>query len=256
MLNQEPLKLTLPDRELAYQQRSAASGQQSDVGIIFLGGFASDMTGSKALFLDERCTEKGVAYVRFDYRGHGASSGKFEEGCISDWFSDALEVFDRIALGPQIVVGSSMGGWIGLLLARARPERVAGFVGIAAAPDFTEDLMRSVLSPEQKESLARDGFFYEDNAPPELRVPITKKLLDDGVNNLVLRGPLKIDCPVRLIHGKQDPEVPWKTALAIADHVQSQDVRVTLVKDGEHRLSRPQDLELLWDMVQPLTYRR
>lgn len=254
-MNQEPLTLTLPDRTLAYQQRNAVPAKQSAAGIFFLGGFASDMTGTKASFLDEYCARDGFGLTRFDYRGHGASSGRFEEGCLSDWFDDALTVLDRLCAGPQILVGSSMGGWIGLLLARARPERIAGFVGIAAAPDFTEDLIRPVLTPAQHAALARDGFFYEDDTPPDHRVPITKKLLDDGVSNLVLRDALTFDAPVRLIQGQQDAEVPWHTALRIAGHVSAQDVRVTLVKDGDHRLSRPQDLALIGEEVRALALR-
>ena len=249
MMNQEPLKLSLPDRELAYQQRNATLSKQSRLGIIFLGGFASDMTGTKASFIDAKCAEAGYACLRLDYRGHGASSGRFEDGCISDWFDDALAVFDRVSQGPQVIVGSSMGGWIGLLLARARPERVAGFIGLAAAPDFTEDTIRPVLTHTQLEALAREGYFYEEDVPPDHRVPITKKLLDDGAKNLVLREPLGFSGPVRLIQGQQDTQVPWQTALHIASHIAVQDVRVTLVKDGDHSLSRPQDLDLIWATV-------
>lgn len=248
-MNQEPLKLTLPDRTLAYQQRNAVSPQQSGVGIIFLGGFASDMTGTKAIYIDEQCRREGLACLRFDYRGHGASSAKFEEGSISDWFDDALVVFDRLTTGAQILVGSSMGGWMALLLARARPERVAALVGLAAAPDFTEDMIRPSLTPAQSEALARDGFFYEEDAPPDRRVPITKKLLDDGRNNLVLRDKVKFNGPVRLLQGLRDDQVPWQTALKIADVVESKDVNVTLIKDGDHRLSRAEDLALIWATV-------
>ena len=248
-MNQEPLRLTLPDRELAYQQRNAPFTQQQVVGVIFLGGFASDMTGTKASFLDEECAKAGCSYLRFDYRGHGASSGKFEEGCIGDWLDDTLKIFDALTQGPQLVVGSSMGGWMGLLLAKARPERVAGFVGVAAAPDFTEDLIRPTITPAQQEAMDRDGFFFEDNQPPDQRMPITKKLMEDGLNNLVLRSPLKVNGPVRLIQGQRDRDVPWQTALHIAEQVSQDDVRVTLVKDGDHRLSRDQDLALIWREV-------
>ena len=251
-MNQEPLKLTLPDRVLAYQQRSATLSQQGRYGIIFLCGFASNMTGTKASFLDARCEAEGRALLRFDYRGTGASSGKFEEGTISDWFHDSLEVFDRLTTGPQIIIGSSMGGWIGLLLAKARPERVAAYVGIAAAPDFTEDLIRPGLTPQQKADLQRDGYFYEDDAPLDYRVPITKKILDDGMSNLVLRSPLTIPSPVRLFQGQKDAEVPWQTALKLADHLGQEDVCVTLIKDGDHGLSRPQDLDLIWQTVRSL----
>lgn len=234
---------------LAYQQLRA-QGDQKGLGIVFLGGFASDMTGTKATFLHEKCVEAGLGFLRFDYRGHGASSGRFEEGCIGDWLDDALTVLDRLTQGPQILVGSSMGGWIALLMAKARPERVAALVGIAAAPDFTEDMIRPKMTPAQQQALVRDGFFYEDDAPPDHRVPITKKLLDEGATRLVLREALTVRGPVRLIQGQRDTAVPWQTALKLAAHIGQEDVRVTLVKDGDHRLSRPQDLALLWREVE------
>lgn len=248
-MNQERLKLSLPDRELAYQQRIALSTKQSSAGIIFLGGFASDMTGTKATYIDDVCAKEGFGCLRFDYRGHGASSGQFEDGCISDWLDDALVVLDRLTEGPQVIVGSSMGGWIGLLLARARPQRIAGFVGVAAAPDFTEDMILPVLTDAQRQALARDGFCYEQESPLEHKVPITKKLLDDGVRHLVLRGELEVLGPVRLMQGQKDTEVPWRTVFRIAECVTAQDTRVTLIKDGDHRLSRPQDLDLLGGLV-------
>jgi len=251
-MNRETQKLSLPDRELAYQQRIAAFGQEGKPNILFLGGFASDMNGTKAVDLDERCAQAGFGCLRFDYRGHGQSSGRFKDGCIGDWADDALKVLDMLTKGPQLIVGSSMGGWIGLLLARARPQRIAGFVGIAAAPDFTEDSIRPVMSASQTEAMARDGFFFEDlppEVPPEHRLPITKKLMDDGLNQLVLRSPLKIDAPVRLIQGQKDVEVPWQTALRLADHIEQPDTRIILIKDGDHRLSRPQDLDLIWQVV-------
>jgi len=248
--------LTLPDRTLAYQQRRSSPANEGKPGLIFLGGFASDMTGTKASFLDERCEKASLAYLRFDYRGHGASSGTFTEGCIGDWADDALQILDKLAEGPQILIGSSMGGWIGLLLARARPERFAGFVGIAAAPDFTEDLIRPALSAKQMEELVRDGQTFETEADPDApedhRIPITQKLMEDGMNNLVLRAPIELDAPVRLLQGMRDPEVPWQTALKIAETVTSEDVRVTLVKDGEHRFSRTQDLEMMWDVIKAI----
>ncbi|MFA6279226.1 MAG: alpha/beta hydrolase [Bdellovibrionales bacterium] len=255
-MNHAPQRLTLPDRQLAYQQRIATSENRHRAGLFFMGGFASDMTGTKAAFLDERCSAAGLAYTRFDYRGHGASSGRFDEGCIGDWLDDTLKVFDALTSGKQVLIGSSMGGWIGLLLAKARPERVAAFVGVAAAPDFTEDLIRPTMSPEQTEAMERDGLFYEQSAPPEgqpdERQPITKHLMEDGINQLVLRNELRIDAPVRLLQGQRDADVPWQTALRLAEHIEQPDVRVTLIKDGDHRLSREQDLELLWQTVMSL----
>lgn len=244
--------LTLPDRTLAYQQRCATPANSGKSGLFFLGGFASDMTGTKASDLDERCGKAGLSYLRFDYRGHGTSSGQFEEGCIGDWFDDALKIFDALTEGPQIVIGSSMGGWIGLLLARARPERLAGFIGIAPAPDFTEDLILPRLTAEQKEELARTGKTYEPGETREPRVPITKKLLDEGVAHLLLRNPLPYNGPVRIFQGQNDASVPWQHSIKITRALTSNDVRLTLIKDGDHRLSRPQDLELVWQEIKAL----
>ncbi|MDX9688967.1 MAG: alpha/beta hydrolase [Proteobacteria bacterium] len=253
-MNQGVQYLSLADRKLAYQHRNAAVGQETLPGIVFLGGFASDMTGTKASFLDEFCAQNGWGYLRYDYRGHGASSGKFEDGCIGDWLDDTLKILDELTKGPQILVGSSMGGWIGLLALRARPSRIAGFVGIAAAPDFTEDLIAPTMTAAQKEAMARDGYFFE-KTEEELtdinigQVPITRKLMEEARGQLVLRSPLAFTGPVRLLQGQRDREVPWQTALKIADHIASTDVAVTLVKDADHRFSRDQDLVLIGQTI-------
>ncbi len=212
--------------------------------LVFLPGFMSDMTGDKATCLDDLSAKLGHACLRLDYSGHGASGGAFEDGTIGSWTQDALFLIDRLTEGKLILVGSSMGGWIALLAAIARPGRIAGLIGIAAAPDFTETLIRPSLTPAQQETLARDGV---------LRVPgtygweqiFTRALLEDGRKHLLLGGQIPITCPVRLLQGQCDEEVPWQTALRIAERLDSQDVRVTLIKDGTHRLSRPQDLALL-----------
>jgi pimeloyl-ACP methyl ester carboxylesterase len=209
--------------------------------VIFFTGFRSDMTGMKALHLEEHCRQRGRAFVRFDYRGHGASSGCFEAGSVGDWTNDALAVIDRVADGPVVLVGSSLGGWVALLTALARPERVMGLVGIAPAPDFTEDLIRPRLSPEQAAALDRQGFFLAPSAYGD-PIPITRRLLDDGARHLVLRRPIPIRCPVHLLHGQEDPDVPWQTSLRLAAALESPAVTVELVKDGDHRLSRDQDL--------------
>lgn len=248
-MNHSDSHLNLPDRQLAFQQRNASAENCGKPGIVFLGGFASDMTGTKATDLDARCAQAGLAFLRFDYRGHGASSGKFEDYCIGDWLDDTLQIFDALTKGPQIVVGSSMGGWLGLHLARARGERVAGFVGIAAAPDFTEDLILPVLTDGQRVQLAQDGYTYDLDAPPDFRIPVTSRLLEDGKNHLLLREPLELNKPVHLLQGQADREVPWRYALRIADTIASDNVRVTLVKDGDHRLSRPQDMDLIWQTI-------
>nr|WP_249676748.1 alpha/beta fold hydrolase [Acidocella sp. C78] len=183
--------------------------------------------------------------LRLDYSGHGQSGGRFEAGTIGRWAADAEAVIAAAAPERSLVlVGSSMGGWIGLLLARRLGARLAGFVGIAAAPDFTAELMEPALGAAEREALARDGMFFLPN-PYGAPTPVTAALLEDGRRNLVLGGPIPLDAPVRLIQGQRDAEVPWRTALRIAEAVRGADVRVTLVKDGEHRLSRPQDLALI-----------
>lgn len=214
-------------------------------GVMFCGGFMSDMTGGKAMALDAFCRAQGQGFVRFDYRGHGRSSGRFEEGTIGDWTADALAVLDKVAQGPQVLVGSSMGGWIALNLALARPDRVAALVGIAAAPDFTEDLIWRDLPMEAQMALETDGVIYEPSEYSEKPYPITMNLIHEARYHLRLRCEIAIDVPVRLLHGMLDPDVPWKRSLLLAEKLKSQDVRVILVKDGDHRLSRDEDLALL-----------
>ena len=213
-------------------------------GLIFMSGFMSDMNGSKALALEQHCQERGLAFLRFDYMGHGNSSGNFADGTIGLWAQNALTAFDELTEGPQIIVGSSMGGWMMILTAVSRSERVAGLVGIAAAPDFTEDLLPKQLTEIELSKIQEDGFVV---IPSEYEIPytITKKLLDDGTQHLVLRNEIPLDCPVRLLHGLEDTSVPWKTALKIQNMVRSKDVEVTLIKNGDHRLSREEDLEKL-----------
>ena len=209
-----------------------------------MSGFMSDMNGSKALALEQHCQERGLAFLRFDYMGHGNSSGNFADGTIGLWAENALTAFDELTEGPQIIIGSSMGGWMMILTAVSRPERVAGLVGIAAAPDFTEDLLPKQLTKIQLSKIQEDGFVV---IPSEYETPytITKKLLDDGTQHLVLRNEIPLDCPVRLLHGLEDTSVPWETALKIQNMVRSNDVEVTLIKNGDHRLSREEDLEKL-----------
>ena len=214
-------------------------------GVVFCTGFMSDMTGSKALAVEAFARARGHACLRFDYSGHGESEGRFEEGTIGSWFADALAAFDALTEGPQIIVGSSMGGWIALLLARARPARVAGLVGIAPAPDFTEDLIWARLSDAERAELAAQGVLYQPSDYGAEPYAITAKLIEDGRNHLLLRGPLAYSGPVRLLHGMRDPDVPWELSPRIASVLTSDDVRVTLVKDGDHRLSRDSDLDLL-----------
>jgi pimeloyl-ACP methyl ester carboxylesterase len=214
-------------------------------GVIFLSGFMSDMTGGKATFLEEVCRRRGQAFLRFDYSGHGESSGAFTDGTIGRWAEDAQAALDSLTEGPQVLVGSSMGGWIMLLVALRRPERVAGLVGIAPAPDFTVDMLPSQLAREHLAAIGRDGIAWVESEYGPEPTPITRSLIEDGRNHLVLRRPLPIAIPVRLLHGMRDADVPWQTSLRLARALASGDVSVTLVKDGDHRLSEPADLERL-----------
>lgn len=218
-------------------------------GVVFLPGFRSDMAGTKALALESFCRARGQAYLRFDYTGHGASSGAFVDGTIGQWAEDAIFAIDGMTAGPQVLVGSSMGGWIMLLVALARPERVAGLVGVAAAPDFTEDLCWDRLDEAARAALVRDGVMYEPSDYDDEPSPITLALIEDGRERLVLRAPIAFDGPVRLIHGLRDPDVPWRTSMRIVERIASKDVELTLVKDGEHRLSEPPDLDRLCRLV-------
>lgn len=214
-------------------------------GVVFLPGFRSDRSGTKAMALEAYCRERGQAYIRFDYQGHGESSGAFEDGAIGVWAADALAILDELTEGPQVLVGSSMGGWIMLLCARARPERMAGLVGIAPAPDFTEDSLWDRLSPEQRERIMTDGRTEEPTPYSDEPHVYTRKLIEDGRENLVMRDPLPVACPIRILQGMRDDAVPWGRALQILDHVDSEDVEVTLIKSGDHRLSEPHDIDRL-----------
>lgn len=213
--------------------------------VVWLGGFHSDMTGTKAQVLAEQAQACGGSYVRFDYFGHGESGGAFKDGTISRWREDALAVIDELTEGPLVLVGSSMGGWLACLAAIARPDRVKAMVLIAPAPDFTEKLMTPELSDEAKAAIAREGFWIRPSEYDEGGYPITRDLLEDGARWSILPGPVPIDVPVRVLQGGADPDVPWTHALELANALTSQDVVFTLIKDGDHRLSRPQDLERL-----------
>ena len=232
---------------VAYRRRGGRTP-----GVVFLGGFMSDMTGTKAEALDRFCAARSQAYLRFDYFGHGASSGAFKDATVGRWEADALAVLDELTEGPQVLVGSSLGGWIMLLAARARPERVRALVGIAAAPDATEDLMWAELGSEQRETLLRDGFLRLPSQYGTEGYLYTRTLIEEGRRHLVMRAPIPLSCPVRLLHGMRDPDVPWRTSLALAEKLESRDVAVTLVKDGDHRLSTEENLALLAQTLEPL----
>ena len=214
-------------------------------GIVFLGGFRSDMTGTKALFLEDYCRRRGRAFLRFDYFGHGASSGDIALGTIGRWAEDAIAVLDSLTKGRQVLVGSSMGGWVMLLAAIARTERVHALVGIAAAPDFTEDLVWPRLDPVQRRQLRETGAVTLPSEYEPAGYDYRLGLFEDGRQHLVMRGPIALDRPVRLLHGMRDEAVPWQTSLSLAERLGSSDVVVTLVKDGDHRLSSETDLARL-----------
>jgi pimeloyl-ACP methyl ester carboxylesterase len=220
--------------------------------VVFLGGFRSDMTGTKAITLEAWAEKRGQAFLRFDYLGHGQSSGRFEDGTIGRWKDDSLAAIDTLTDGKLVLVGSSMGGWLSLLAARARPERLAGLVLIAAAPDFTERMLLGGLSADDLAILQRDGRLERASQySPEPSV-FTWKLIEEGRNHLLLDKPLTLPCPVRLLHGQSDPDVPWEYSLQIARHLEAPEVISTFVKSGDHRLSTPADIARLIATVEEL----
>jgi pimeloyl-ACP methyl ester carboxylesterase len=225
---------------------------QGAPGVIFLGGFNSNMTGIKAMTLDRFCRERGQGFLRFDYRGHGESGGEFRDGTIGAWLQDSLDAFDSLTARPQILVGSSMGGWLMLLLALQRRERIAGLAGIAAAPDFTEDIWNGFTKAEQDELMSR-GEVARPSAYSETPYIVTRALIEEGRRHFLLQGGIDLDCPVRLLHGMADADVSPAKSLRIAERLRGDDVVATLIKDGDHRLARPQDLQRLCDAVAELT---
>jgi len=216
-------------------------------GLFWLGGFNSDMQGTKAVALDAWAAERARACVRFDYSGHGESGGGFIDGTVGRWLEESLAVFQQFCAGPQVVIGSSMGGWMALLLAREMAKRVgtraslAGLVLIAPAPDFTEELMWKGFSLEIRQEIETKGVWLRPSHYGE-PYPITRALIEEGRNHLLLGSAIDVGCPVRILQGAQDPDVPWRHAFALADRLPSEDVVLTMVQDGDHRLSRPQDI--------------
>jgi len=241
--------VTVAGQTIAYLKREAKP-QVAGPGVFWLGGFRSDMTGTKAQALDAWAERRGRACVRFDYSGHGASSGAFRDGTIGQWRDDALAVLDTIADGPQILVGSSMGGWIALLAALARPRRVAGMVLIAPAPDFTEDLMWRVMDDAQRRAILEEGSW---DAPSDFGEPytITKALIEDGRNHCLLQGPIALECPIRILQGMKDQDVPWAHAVKLVERL-SGNPSLTLIKEGDHRLSTGADLKRMEETLDGL----
>jgi pimeloyl-ACP methyl ester carboxylesterase len=215
---------------------------------IWLGGFKSDMQSTKAEVIADWAAKNGRANVRFDYSGHGESSGEFEDGTISDWLADALAVIAAKGGEKPVLVGSSMGGWLSLLAARAllaEQKALSGLVLIAPAADFTEDLMWNRFSAEIRAAIDRDGVYHHPSEYSEIPTPITKRLIEDGRRHRLLGAPLKIGAPVRILQGMQDPDVPWQHVMGLVEHLAEDDVTVTMIRDGDHRLSRPEDLDRL-----------
>lgn len=224
--------------------------------VVFLGGFRSDMQGSKALYLDESCRKRDQPFIRFDYSGHGQSAGDFEQGAIGVWFQDALAVVDQLTTGPLVLAGSSMGGWISLLVARARPARVKAIIGIAAAPDFTKDMVAQ-MTPAQYAVLMNEGRLLIPNHYSAEPYVITSRLIEDGPQHFLLEKSLDLQIPVKLIQGLKDEDVSWQTALRIKDALNAggnQDVEILSVEEGSHRLNRPEDLALIDLQVQKVSF--
>jgi len=211
-------------------------------GLVFFGGFRSDMTGSKATFLEDYARRRGCAFLRFDYFGHGASDGSYEDGTIGLWREDCLAVLDELTQGPQVFIGSSMGGWLMLLAALARPEKAAALVGIAPAPDFTEELMWPAFDAESRALLERNGRLTLPSAYDSEPTVVTHRLIEESRAHLLLHSTIPLDQPVRLVHGLADPDVPYELSLRLATTLRSKDVTITLVKGGDHRLSTAEDL--------------
>lgn len=252
-LDASPDYLELSDnRRLAYHRYRAPGTSVPRPGVVFMGGFRSDMTGSKATHFEALCRDIGVDYLRFDYTGHGQSSGDFADGSIGDWSRDAIDALDHLTDGPQIIIGSSMGGWVMLNVALARPDRLHALVGIAAAPDFTQELMWASMTAAERDALMRDGYIEQPNDYSDEPYLITRKLIEDGRNHLRLGAPLPIHCPVRLVHGMADTDVPYQLSERLMGHIASDDVELTVIKNGDHRLSDAHPLNLLSQVIRTL----
>ncbi len=233
---------TSQKRSIAYVRRYH-SQPRSEVGVMFLAGFRSDMNGTKASFLEEWCLKSKYNFLKFDYSGHGQSSGSFESGCITDWCDDACAVLDELTEGPQILVGSSMGGWISLLLGRRRSARIVAFVGIASAPDFTENSMWANLDKSGRKELDSKGRIELASDYSDQPYVITKKLIEDGRSNLIMNRRLDAPYSVRLLQGMLDADVSFKTAIALSEHIEHGDVEVVLLKNADHQFSSPRCLD-------------
>lgn len=238
--------------DIAFRKRAGTAP-----GLVWLGGFRSDMLGTKAETLDRWAADHGRAFLRHDYSGHGESGGTFADGTISKWLDESLAVFRTHSQGPQILVGSSMGGWIALRMVQelnqsGENERIAALLLLAPAPDFPHELMQPQLTQAQKDDLREQGYFEEVSEYSDEPNIYTRALFDDGLKNRVLEGLIHTHCPVHILQGMNDPDVPFQHALKLVEHLPADDVTLSLIKDGDHRLSRPQDLAMLERTVEAL----
>ena len=250
---QQPLRLERPDgHTIAYLKRAAKT---NGPGVLWLSGFKSEMTGTKASALDAWAARTGRGYTRFDYFGHGASSGDFRQGTVSRWRDDALAVIDQLTEGPQVLVGSSMGAWIALHTALARPARVAGMVLIAPAADFTEALLWPRLTEDARRQIETEGVWLRPSDYDPEPYPITRALIEDGRKNLLLDAPIPLKLPVHILHGMDDPDVPWAHAVKLVERIESSDVTLELVKGGDHRLSTPTEIARLESRIEQMLAR-
>lgn len=246
--------ITVDGANIALRHR----GGNKSPGVVWLGGYRSDMLGTKAVVLDEWAEKTGHSAILLDYSGHGESGGDFNVGTISRWLNESLAVYRQYATGPQILVGSSMGGWIALRMAQELKKEgraPAGIVLIAPAPDFTVELIEPSLTDDQKRALAENGYFEEPSDYSPNPYIYTRALIEDGRHNRVLEGIIETGCPVHILQGMEDPDVPYQHALKLVEHLPVDDVTLTLIRDGDHRLSRPQDLDLLIRTVSNLAER-
>lgn len=217
--------------------------------VLFLGGFKSDMTGTKATFLEYICEKRHQTYTRFDYSGHGISSGIFTQGTIGEWLSDTLDMIDNVTKGPVVLIGSSMGGWLMTLAALARPDRVHALIGIASAPDFTEEIIWATLNDSQRKDFIRQGIIQTPSQYEHEGFPITLQLIEEARQHLVLSKHISISCPVHLIHGDADKDIPWTLSMRLARNIKSPNVTLTLIKNGDHRLNTPIALERVHSLL-------
>jgi pimeloyl-ACP methyl ester carboxylesterase len=236
-------------QKIAYQQQDAV---EPGLGVVFCGGFRSDMTGTKAQALAEWARARATPFTRFDYFGHGASTGTFTDGTMSYWRGDIPQVLDEVCPGPQILVGSSFGGWLSLMAALDRPEKVAGLLLIAPAVDMTERLMWDRFSEKAREKLMREGLIYDPSEYDPEGYPISQALIEDGRHHLMLGQSIELDIPVRILHGQKDDAVPWQLSLELAEQLTSQNVELQFLKDGDHRLSEPAQIDKIINLLDAL----